>query len=156
MGRIRTFRHLVEKYAGDVPYRAVLDELREMGAVKISSQFVEIRKAQITQKKDFTFLCPVSAPLGDALQIVSGPISRTAPLIQRLNVPVATEVELAIVKNRCVERATSMIDGLRNSIAEGVMLPKSRRNAAAHSFTVTILLAERHAEKPRRTRSRRY
>jgi hypothetical protein len=121
-----------------------------MGAVTVSAQYVQMRRSEITRRKnDFSFLAPLSAPLTDALRIVSAPISRAAPLIQRLDLPVATEVELAIVKDRCIERATSMIDGLRNSMTENVTLPRSRRNAA-YSFAITVLLAEKHTAIPRR------
>jgi hypothetical protein len=149
------FKQLVEKYAGDIPYRAVLNELDNMGIVAVTPNHVEMcRSENLRGRNDFSFLTPLRAPFEDGLRIVSTPQkSRSAPLIQRLQLPVATEVDLAIVKDRCIERATAMLEGLSHSISERVTLPKRRSNAA-YSFTVTVLLAERHAEKPHR-RSRR-
>jgi Family of unknown function (DUF6502) len=156
VGRRPAFKQLAEKYAGDIPYRAVLDELCDMGAVAVTSRHVELRRSKLLLRgNDFSFLSPLTAPFKDGLRIVSAPAkSRALPLIQRLRLPVDTEVDLAIVKDRCIERATSMLDGLAHSLGERVTVPKKRSNAA-HSFTVTILLAEDHAKKPHRQRDGR-
>ena len=155
-GRRAAFKQLVEKYAGDIPYRAVLNELDTMGVVAITSKHVEMRRSEnLRGRNDFSFLSPLRAPLEDGLRIVSAlQKPRSAPLIQRLQLPVATEVDLAIVKDRCIERATAMLEGLSHSISERVTLP-TRRSSAAYSFTVTVLLAERHAETPYRVSRRR-
>jgi Family of unknown function (DUF6502) len=152
-GRRPAFRRLAQKYAGDIPYRAVLNELDDMGAVEVTSRHVWLRKpAHLRGRNDFSFLSPLTAPFKDGLSIVSAPPkSRAPPLIQRLHLPVNTEVDLAIVRNRCIERATSMLDGLAQSISDRVTLPTKRTNAG-YSFTVTILLAEDRTKKPPRER----
>jgi hypothetical protein len=156
-GHRPTFKRLAEKYAGDVPYRAVLDELHDMGAVALTSRYVALRGSQVLRRRnDFSFLSPLAAPLKDGLGIVSATTKAGAfPLIQRLNLPAATDVDLSIVKARCIERVTSMLEGLGHSISDTVTLPTKRTNAAAYSFTVTVLLAENRAKKPSHPRNRR-
>lgn len=156
LGCRSAFKQLVEKYAGDIPYRAVLDELVEFGAVTVSSQYVVMRRSEIFRNgNDFSFLSPIAAPFEDALRIVSRPARSKSPAsIQRLHIPVATEVDLAIVKARCIERATSMLEGLGHSTSERVTIPTTR-GSAAYSFSVTILLAENSSNKPRRGRIER-
>ena len=152
-GRLPTFKHLAEKYAGDVPYRAVLNELGDLGVVGVTGQHVELLGSDRLQRRnDFSFLAPLTAPLKDGLRIVSASIrTRSSPLIQRLHLPVNTEVDLAFVKDRCIERTTSMLEGLSHSTSDRVMLQK-KQGRATYSFTVTVLLAENSPKKPQRER----
>jgi hypothetical protein len=150
-GRRPAFKHLAEKYAGDIPYRAVLDELNTMRAIVLTSRHVELRRMEQSKRpNDYSFLTPLAGPFKDGLRIVStAPKLRAASLIQRLHLPVNTEIDLEIVKARCIDRATSMLEGLSHSINQRVTVPPKRSNAA-YSFTVTVLLAEN-----RKTRSSR-
>jgi hypothetical protein len=66
--------------------------------------------------------------------------------IHRLSLPVETEVDLAIVRDRCASSAKAMLEGLGHSLGAQVTVPK-RRGKSAYSFTVTVLLAENRAKK---------
>ena len=58
-GHQYAFNQLVEKYAGDIPYRAVLNELDTMGVVAVTSKHVEMRRSENLQgRNDFSFLTP--------------------------------------------------------------------------------------------------
>jgi hypothetical protein len=143
-----SFARLVRKYGGDVPHRAVLDELRRIGAVNDIDSSVQLQGSpHLRQRHDFGFLSPVLPALVDGLRIASKKAgSNTASSIHRLNLPAETEVDLAIVRDRCTSSAQSMLNGLAHSLGTQVAVPRSRR-PPTHSFSVTILLAENRATR---------
>jgi hypothetical protein len=142
-----SFASLVRKYGGDVPHKAVLDELRRIDAVTDDGTSVWLKTPILRKRHDFAFLSPVLPVLVDGIRIASKRRdSRSSSSIQRLKLPVESEVDLAIVRERCLSSARSMLDGLGESLGTSVTLPRTRRNPE-YSFTVTILLAENRASK---------
>ena len=147
-GPSASFANLVRKYGGDVPHKAVLDELRRIDAVSDDGTSVWLRTPILHKRHDFAFLSPVLPVLVDGIRIASkrgG--SRPSSSIQRLTLPVESEVDLAIVRERCLSNAKSMLDGLGESLGTSVTTPRTRRTSA-HSFTVTVLLVENRAPNP--------
>jgi hypothetical protein len=138
----------VRKYGGDVPHRAVLDELRRIKVVSDNNGTVELRgSSQLRERYDFAFLSPVLPALIDGLRIASGSTaSDISSSIQRLNLPVEREIDLAIVRNRCTSSARSMLEGLSHSLGTQVTLPR-KRGSPAYRFTITILLSENGKRK---------
>lgn len=140
-GRRGSFAHLVKRYGGDVTHRAVLDELRRIGAVQDSGGTVELRRSfRRRQRNNFAFLSPVIPLLIDGLRLASKRESSNQSSIQRLDLPAETDIDLAIVRERCASSAQTMLEGLAHSL--------HRRNVAAkrrpptRSITVTVVLAE--------------
>ncbi len=92
-----SFRHLVKCYAGDIPYRAVLDELLLIGAVVIHQENVELQTANLERvQNDYRFLVPVLRMLVDALQLSC--ISSAPVKVWRLASRVDSDIE--DVRNR--------------------------------------------------------
>ena len=153
-GSSLSFASLVKKYGGDVPHRAVLDELRRIGAVSGDEDSVQLHTSHhLYQRHDFVFLSPVLPALVDGIRIASSKTgSRAASSIHRLSLPVETEVDLAIVRDRCASSAKTMLEGLGHSLGTQVTVPKRRRKSA-YSFTITVLLAENRAKRTQSTRS---
>ncbi len=144
-----SFPSLVRKYGGDVPHRAVLDELRRIDAAKDNGKTVWLKRSSILRKRhDFAFLSPVLPALVDGIRIASRRAgSRPASSIQRLTLPVESEVDLAIVRERCRSSTKSMLHGLGESLGTSVTVPRTRRNSK-YSFTITVLLVENRAAAP--------
>lgn len=137
-----SFASLARKYGGDVPHRAVLDELRRINAVTDNGKTVWLKASPILRKRhDFAFLSPVLPVLVDGIRIAS---RRAGSSIQRLTLPVESEVDLSIVRERCRTSAKSMLDGLSESLGSSVTMPRTRRNSA-YSFTITVLLIQNRA-----------
>lgn len=138
-----SFVTLARKFGGDVPHKALLDELQRMGIVTCDEQSVRLRKSQnLRQRNDFGFLSPVLPALLDALRIASRRVSpEESPSIHRLTIPAETEIDLAIMRERCVSSAKSMLSGLGDSLRPRVSLSQ-RKNNSPHSFTITVLLVE--------------
>jgi Family of unknown function (DUF6502) len=150
----RSFAQLVRKYGGDVPHRAVLDELRRIGAVNEIEGTVQLQGSRLLrQRHNFSFLSPVLPALIDGLRIASarGQRSGTLSSIQRLSLSPETEVDLSIVRDRCTSSAQSMLDGLAHSLSTEVTVPRRARKPA-YSFTVTVLLSEYRARTTKRDR----
>jgi hypothetical protein len=151
-GSSTSFTGLVKKHGGDVPHRAVLDELRRIGAVSVDQDSVQLQSSHHPcQRHDFVFLSPVLPALVDGIRIASSKArSGAASSIHRLSLPVETEVDLAIVRDRCASSAKAMLDGLGHSLGTQVTVPK-RRGKSAYSFTITVLLAENRAKRSQGT-----
>jgi hypothetical protein len=67
-----SFARLVKKYAGDVTPRAVLDELRHIGAVQDCDDAIKLRRPlHLRQRGNFAFLLPVLPVLIDRLRLAS-------------------------------------------------------------------------------------
>ena len=145
-GPSSSFAGLVRKYGGDIPHRAVLDELRRIDAVADNGGRVWLKTSPTLRKRhNFAFLSPVLPVLVDGIRIASrrGGL-RPSSSIQRLTLPVESEVDLAIVRERCCSSTKAMLDGLGQSLGTSVTVPRTRRNSA-YSFTVTVLLVENRA-----------
>ena len=150
-GQRGSFARLVKKYGGDLPHRAVLHELRRVGAVREIGGEVEPRRSlHLRQRNNFDFLWPVLPALVDLLSISCKRAKSKAPPIQRLVIPVETEIDLAIVRERSASSAQSMLDGLAHSLGTRVTVPKGRRSRG-YFFTVTIVLADSQVSKTPRT-----
>ena len=145
------FARLVQKYGGDVPPRAILDELRRIGAVVDANGSVLLRTSpSIRQRHDFGFLSPVLPALVDGLRIASkknGPAAASS--IHRLTLPAETDVDLTIVRDRCISSTRSMLDGLAHSLGTQAAAPRSRRHPNFW-FSVTVLLAENSSKRNQR------
>ena len=148
-----SFTSLVKKYGGDIPHRAVLDEMLRIRAVIEENDTVQLQPSlRFEQRQDIGFLSPVLPALVDGIRIASS--KRTAGAsssIYRLSFPVGGEIDLAIVRERCASSVRAMLDGLGQSLGAQVTLPK-RTRSSAYSFTVTVLLAENRAGNSQGTR----
>jgi len=148
-GHRGSFAHLVKKYGGDVPHRAVLDELRRIAAVTDSDGAVRLRRSlQLRQRNNFAFLSPVMPVLVDALRLASKrDRCGVASSIQTLSIPAETELDLAFVRDRCNSSAQSMLDGLAHSLSAG---RGARRGSSMRSISVTVLVADNEPTRSRR------
>jgi hypothetical protein len=137
-----SFVTLAKKFGGDVPHKALLDELRRMGAVVGDEKGVRLQTSgDLRQRHDFAFLSPVLPALVDGLRIASKRSSSQHSSVHRLTIPAETEVDLAILRERCATSAKSMLDGLADSLGRRLSV-RRKRGKAAHSFAVTVLLVE--------------
>lgn len=148
-----SFTSLVKKYGGDIPHRAVLDEMLRIRAVIEDNDTVQLQPSlRFEQRQDIGFLSPVLPALVDGIRIASSKRSAGASSsIYRLSFPVEREIDLAIVRERCASSVRAMLDGLGQSLGTQVTLPK-RTRSSAYSFTVTVLLAENRAGTSHGTR----
>lgn len=149
-GSSSAFTSLARKYAGDVPYRAVLNELERIGAVVIDGERAYLRTStQLRRRYDLGFLRPVVPALIDGLRIASADSKvDSSASIYRLLLPIATELDLAFVRDRCTSTAKAMLDGLSNSL--GTVKKSAKPRSSDRTFAVTILLAENRIKKVQR------
>src|SRR5262249_5344580 len=71
-GRARSFTNLAKKYAGDVPYRAVLKELERSGAVSVRNGRVSLRApVREVKSEDFRLITLLAPSLIDSLRTSS-------------------------------------------------------------------------------------
>lgn len=140
-GRGASFKRLVRKYGGDVPYRAVLDELRRMGVVSGDTGLVRLTPSSYLRRRhDFTFLSPIVPILVEGIRIASGGgDSRRFRRVHRLSVPVRTEADLTLLQNRWTSTAKAIVDGLVQSARP--IVSSQREQKLTCSLIVTVQLA---------------
>lgn len=143
-GTASSFAFLAKQYGGDVPHRAVLDELSRMGAVRRDGRTVELKTTRaLRQRHSFASLALVLPALIDGIRLASTPeVSRAPPFIYRLTLPANTELDAAIMRERCSSSVASMLNGLEESLAGQLTVPKRKKGRQPCSFTVTVLLVE--------------
>lgn len=140
-----SFSSLVKKYAGDIPHRAVLDEMLRIGMVSEVNDTVRLQPTlRLKQRQNVGFLTPVLLALVDGIGTSSNREGPGSSSIYRLVFPVKSDVDLALVRERCASSVKAMLHGLSQSLGEQVTLPKRKRNSA-YSFTIAVLLAEQRA-----------
>jgi Family of unknown function (DUF6502) len=140
-----SFASLVKKYGGDVTHRAVLEELRRTGGVKDNGQTVWLRASpSLRRRSSLAVLSPVLPVLVDGIRLASRRSGSSSSSVQRLTLPVGSQVDLAIVRERCSASARTMLDGLSQSLGTDVTVPRTRRSLEC-SFTISVLLVDNSA-----------
>jgi hypothetical protein len=142
-GNSNSFALLTRLYGGDVPHRAILDELQRIGAVRRSSQVVTLRKRE---RPRFTSLISALPAIIDGIRIASiSDGTRLPPAIYRLSIPAKSELELTLVRERCVSTVATMLSGLGESLG-GQLTRAMTRHGGLRSFVVTVLLTEKKVQ----------
>jgi hypothetical protein len=148
-----SFARLVKKYGGDVPHRAILDELRRIGAVRDSGDVVQLRRSlNFRQRNNYKFLSLVLPVLIDGLRVASKWDGSNVSSVQRLTIPAETEMDLITARERCASAGRSMLDGLADSFDIQVGVSRKGR-PPTHFFSITILLSENRAKEKSTHRS---
>ena len=141
-------------YLGTAAFgRLAQDTLPRLDEVKIDGTVLLQGSPHLRQRHNFAFLSPVLPALVDGLRIASKKQQRfnKPSSIQRLTLSPETDVDLAIVRDRCTLSAQAMLDGLAHSLSTQVTVPRRARKPA-YTFSVTILLSETRASGTRRDR----
>jgi hypothetical protein len=148
-GGTASFAYLAKLYAGDVPHRAVLDELRRIGAVHTDGVVVTptVVKAQRGR--------PTLAALSSAIPVIIDGIrmasraesSPSSPAMYRLTIPARSAVDMTILRERCLSTVTAMLDALGEALGGYLTTPRARKRQR-RSFAVTVLLAENDSQRP--------
>jgi hypothetical protein len=141
-GPSTSFAVLAKLYGGDVPHRAILDELRRIGAVRRDGKDVVLTTTRVLrQRRRLASLSLVIPALIDGIRLAAAcEISREPPSIYRLTIPVQSDLNVAIVRERCLSTVTTMLNGLEESLGAQI-IPARSRKAQQRSFILTVLLA---------------
>ncbi|MGH8138651.1 MAG: DUF6502 family protein [Steroidobacteraceae bacterium] len=145
-----SFARLVQRYGGDVPHRAVLDELRRIGVAQQVGRHVEVRSLSILrQRRSFASLAYLLPAIVDGIRLASRPKGRAGySYMHRLTLSVPNVFELEMVRDRCVSSIKSLLGGLGQSLGAQESSP-CRAKKTRHSCTVTVLLIENKAPHDR-------
>jgi len=143
VGRKPSFSTLVKKYAGDLPHRAVLEELIRLGLVRQIGLCIEVKNlSALRHRQDLSSLARVVPVIVDAIRVAGRTRPRDdPPTARRLVLPANNLFELATLRHRCTSSIEAMLDGLGGSLnPQG---PRSRRvKQAKHSCSVSVIFAE--------------
>lgn len=139
----RSFMALARKHAGDVPYRAVLTELQDRGAVRVAGDRVYLQTARRSARERLARLASLAliAPaLIDGLRMANSRQDDLGGKVYRLTLPVTTERDRAFLVERCHSSALAMLNALGGSLKLNRSGSAARGRKSPHAITVTILL----------------
>lgn len=147
-GQKISFATLVREYGGDVPHRAVLDELIRTRAVKQSNSGLRLSAGSTSSHTKLPpRLARVLPLLLDGIHVAAGSHENYGERpLYRLTLTAKNSVELAILRDRIMGGVSSMLAGLKGSLTNRA---SSRRRPfrSTHSITITTLIRERRPPK---------
>jgi uncharacterized protein DUF6502 len=140
-----SFASLVRKFGGDVPHRAVLEELRRLRVVRQTGTTLELNvRRQLLSSRAAASLSTLIPVLIDGIRLAAiAASSGSDPCIHRLTLTARDLRELALLQNRAVVGITSLLDGLKGSLQRGLRTPETKK----HSLTVTVFVMQRSTGK---------
>ena len=141
-----SFEQLVKDYIGDVPHRAVLDELRRVGAIRQIGVSVKLlRRSVVRQGQNLAELAPLTPVIADGIHTLTHSVSSgQRPLLHRVVLPAHSLPELELVRERCATSVSSMLAGLSESLGVRLTVPP-RHKQTPYSYGITVLLVEQRA-----------
>lgn len=147
-GRNNSFASLARAFAGDVPHRAVLDELKRSRAVVQTRDVLQLNTRRAVSRARLTrSLSKVLPALLDAIHLAAHREESEDELpMYRLTFGAKDSVELAILRDRLSAGASSLISGLEESLKR-TSVASTRSN---HTITITAFVRE--SSSSRKTR----
>ena len=140
-----SFKSLVKQFGGDVPHRAVLEELRRLRVVRQDGNRLELdARKQLLSGRAATSLSALVPVLVDGIRVaVKGASSDSLPLVHRLTLTARDLIELALLEDRATVGITSLLNGLKGSLQRGSAPPVAKK----HSLTITAFVVEHSTGK---------
>lgn len=137
-GRTVSFATLVKKYAGDVPHRSVLEELRRLKLVKEDHKRVQLVTPAPPAARSFVrSLSLLLALLSDGAAISKTHGTSPTKGIHRLTLKAADTRESIALYERALTSAASFISGLDQSLRSA---PARRSKKRGSQVTVSVLV----------------
>jgi hypothetical protein len=144
-GHKTSFATLVREYGGDVPHRAVLDELKRTRAVRQSKTRLRLSTGSSSfNSKLSPRLAQMLPLLMDGVHVAAVSHEQRSELpLYRLTLTAKNSVDLAILRDRIVGGVSSMLAGLEGSLRNEART----RQRPTHTITVSTLIRERRPTK---------
>ncbi len=143
MGVKNSFAFLVKQYAGDVPHRAVLNELSRLGVIHQIGQYVEVTSlTALRRRRNFASLAYLMPAIVDGIRLASRPQGHArASAMRRLVLPAYNLIDLEMVRERCTSSIDAMLTGLSGSLVTRSVSSRQAKHPP-HSCTVSVLFVE--------------
>jgi len=142
-----SFESLVKKFGGDVPHRAVLEELRRLRLVNQTGSRLELDARRLLPSgRAFASLSSLIPVLVDGIRLaVEAASSDLSTPIHRLTLNARDPTELTVLRDRVSDGIASLLNGLKGSLQRaGKGTPPIK-----HSLTITAYVIGQSARKGR-------
>lgn len=143
-GSRNSFMALTREFAGDIPYRAVLEELRRSKVVRERGNLLELIPSSHAQKQPALIALEAILPvLIDGLVVAQNetPPNCAPKGIQRASLKASDVLELQLLRERAIDSAAAFVDGLKRS--SGAITHRTRSvRAMKQELTVTVIIGE--------------
>ena len=153
-GQPISFASLVKSFAGDVPPRAVLDELRRLEAVRETGQYVVLTGERRQKPSVFKSVQGILEILLDSMAVADPLPSRPRlnPSLQRVSLSAVDILDLEVKRERVSMSASAFIEGLKSSLDLPTSPPR-RSKRMQHELTVTVVVRARRKVRGKGTKS---
>jgi len=142
-----SFTSLVKEFGGDVPHRAVLEELRRLRVVRQVGKTLELdARRQLLSNRAAASLSALIPVLIDGIRLaVKAATSGSDPLFHRLTLSARDLIELARLQERATVGIISLLDGFKGSLQRDIVIADTEKR----SLTVTAFVIEQSTVKRR-------
>lgn len=142
-----SFKSLVREFGGDVPHRAVLEELRRLRVVRQVGNRLELdAHRQLPSGHAATSLSSLIPVLIDGIRLAEKAASSgSVPLIHRLTLTARDFLELTMLQERAAVSIASLLEGLKGSLQRRTLPTETNKR----SLTVTAFVVEQPTSKRR-------
>jgi hypothetical protein len=143
-GRSGSFVSLVKAFAGDVPPRAVLEELRRVHAVREAGDYIELTHGRVSRDRSLSKSIQglMEVLLGELETAPRGPTDSAARL-QRIALTAADAVDLKVMQERATVGVDEFLQGLQRSLKFPTMPPRRSKGKMKHQLAVTVVVTVR-------------
>jgi uncharacterized protein DUF6502 len=152
-GSRSSFASLVKSFAGDVPHRAVLEELHRLGVVRETRGSMELLGSHnILNGSHHRSIRQLVETLLDSLEIASPEKDLKSSLdLHRVTLAANDRLQMTMLRARASSGTSTFLDGLSKSLTvKAGATEKSRANK--RKLTVTVLIKEHRTAPYKRTR----
>jgi hypothetical protein len=142
-GRRGSFASLVREFAGDVPPRAVLEELRRLDVVSIDRGCMNLIRVQRAPNQAIDpIVLDLIDILLDGLEVANQrKPSKASPRLYRTSLNARDSVDLTLMSQRARDSASAFLEGLERSLSTATRFPR-RSKSPRRGLTVTVLVRE--------------
>jgi hypothetical protein len=137
----------VKAFAGDVPPRAVLDELRRLRIVRESTEGVELADAgRPRDRSSIKAIQRLMDVLLDGLEAASQGASESGSQLQRISLNAADTLDLNVLQERVATGTNDFLEGLQRSLELPTISVRRGKKKMRHQLAVTVVVSARPAK----------
>ena len=144
-GRYGSFKSLARLYSGDIPARATLEELKRLGAVRVTKGLVKLlpQTASGRRRQEKT-LSAIGAQISEALYAIGYPSSQAPTLIasDSISLEAVDSAALLLLRQRCSQTVKSMLAGLEISSRNLAQEMRTKGKPGSGKVKVSVTISE--------------
>jgi hypothetical protein len=148
-GRYGSFKSLARLYSGDIPARATMEELRRLGAIRVSKGTVKLLpQTHSGRRRQERTLAAIGAQISEALHAIGypgnhGPAEVTADSI---TLDAFDQAAMQLLKQRCSQSVKNMLAGLEVSNRNLSQEMRTKSKSTVGQLKISVIISNSSPE----------